>query len=135
MTTLLSLVFLLETGLDINSPTGKYILGLLSPLAFSKVLYLVSLWCLSLTFLSQSFRVSCSKMFSPWSQAIAMEMNGVGLTWSSMWQGPAPTPGAYFLLQFVDILLYGLLAYYLDNVLPSKCCHYLHFKVALPQVR
>ena len=50
-----------------------------------------------------------------------MEMNGVGLTWSTMWEGPAPTPGAYFLLQFVDILLYGLLAYYLDNVLPSEC--------------
>lgn len=91
VTTLLSLVFLIETGLDINSTVGKYFLGLLSPLAFSKVLYL----------------------------AIAMELSGEGLTWSTMWLGPQPTPGAYFLLQFVDILLYGLLAYYLDNVLPN----------------
>ncbi|XP_026281728.1 cholesterol transporter ABCA5 isoform X3 [Frankliniella occidentalis] len=92
VTTLLSLVFLLETGLDVHSTAGKCILGLLSPLAFAKVLYL----------------------------AIAMEMNGVGLTWVTMWEGPQPTPGVYFLLQFVDILLYGLLAYYLDNVLPNE---------------
>lgn len=92
VTTLLSLVFLLETGLDIHSTAGKYILGLLSPLSFSKVLYL----------------------------AIAMEMRGNGLTWATMWDGPQPNPGAYFILQFVDILLYGLMAYYLDNVLPNE---------------
>lgn len=79
--------------------------------------------------------VLLKQFLSSWPQAIAMEMNGVGLTWSSMWQGPAPTPGAYFLLQFVDILLYGLLAYYLDNVLPSKCHRNQQFKFILQQVR
>lgn len=60
-----------------------------------------------------------------------MELAGEGLTWSTMWLGPQPTPGAYFLLQFVDILLYGLLAYYLDNVLPSKLLQRTkHFELA-----
>ena len=41
------------------------------------------------------------------------------MTVDSLWDGPGlPLAGAYIMLS-LDIVLYILLAYYLDNVLPS----------------
>lgn len=54
-------------------------------------------------------------------QALYLEITTPnGVTWDTLWEGAGlPFAGAYVMLS-VDIVLYFFLAYYLDNVLPSK---------------
>uniref|UniRef100_A0A8D8UDB1 ATP-binding cassette sub-family A member 5 n=1 Tax=Cacopsylla melanoneura TaxID=428564 RepID=A0A8D8UDB1_9HEMI len=55
-------------------------------------------------------------------KALVMELSGEGVQWSNLWTNPDKiglSVGQSLVMMVVDILLYGFLAYYLDNVLPS----------------
>lgn len=48
-----------------------------------------------------------------------MDLSGKGVNLDNMWTGAMPFGGSIIMMA-VDIVLYGLLAYYFDNVIPSK---------------
>lgn len=48
-------------------------------------------------------------------------MAGVGVTWDNLWSGPGVPFGGSLIMMAVDTVLYGLAAYWLDAVIPSKC--------------
>jgi len=51
---------------------------------------------------------------------LLLEMNSGGVNYETLWVGPGlPIAGSYIMLS-IDIVLYMLLAFYLDNVLPSQ---------------
>ena len=57
-----------------------------------------------------------------WMQILLLEMNSGGVNYETLWVGPGlPIAGSYIMLS-IDIVLYMLLAFYLDNVLPSNSC-------------
>lgn len=50
-----------------------------------------------------------------------LDMAGVGVTWDNLWSGPGVPFGGSLIMMAVDTVLYGLAAYWLDAVIPSKC--------------
>lgn len=48
-----------------------------------------------------------------------MDLSGEGVNLENLWSGTMPFGGSIIMMA-VDIVLYGLLAYYFDNVIPSK---------------
>lgn len=48
-----------------------------------------------------------------------MDLSGKGVTLDNLWTGAMPFGGSIIMMA-VDIVLYALLAYYFDNVIPSK---------------
>lgn len=52
-----------------------------------------------------------------------MELSGQGVQWSNIWTNPTNvglSMGESLIMLLVDTIMYGTLAYYLDNVLPSE---------------
>lgn len=52
-----------------------------------------------------------------------LELSGEGVQWSNLFQNDSNVGlsfGQSLIMMFIDIILYGTLAYYLDNVLPSQ---------------
>lgn len=49
-----------------------------------------------------------------------LDMAGVGVTWDNLWSGPGVPFGGSLIMMAVDTVLYGLAAYWLDAVIPSK---------------
>lgn len=47
-------------------------------------------------------------------------MAGEGVTWENLWNGPGIPYGGSLIMMAFDTVLYALLAYYLDAVIPSK---------------
>lgn len=47
-------------------------------------------------------------------------MAGEGVTWENLWNGPGIPFGGSLIMMAFDTVLYGLLAYYLDAVIPSE---------------
>lgn len=81
-------------------------------------------------------------------QALVLDMAGVGVTWENLWSGPGVPFGGSLIMMALDTVLYGLIAYWLDAVLPSelinKClCNLyamywrksLYYKVSLSVVK
>ncbi|KAI5722388.1 hypothetical protein M8J76_007632 [Diaphorina citri] len=55
--------------------------------------------------------------------ALVLELSGEGVQWSNLFQNDSNVGlsfGQSLIMMFIDIILYGTLAYYLDNVLPSQ---------------
>lgn len=48
-----------------------------------------------------------------------MDLSGKGVNLENLWTGSMPFGGSIIMMA-VDIVLYALLAYYFDNVIPSK---------------
>ncbi|XP_065570568.1 ABC-type organic anion transporter ABCA8-like [Artemia franciscana] len=53
-------------------------------------------------------------------KALLLDIQGVGLSWSTIWNGPDMPFAGGLIMVSVDIVLYAFLAFYLDNVLPSE---------------
>lgn len=49
-----------------------------------------------------------------------MDLSGEGVNFDNLWSGPGMPFGGSLIMMAFDIILYGLLAYYLDSVIPSK---------------
>lgn len=72
----------------------------------------VALWCLSL--------ISPSGFALAIDNAIVMDLSGEGVNISNIWSGPGVPFGGSLIMMAVDTVLYGLLAYYLDSIVPSE---------------
>lgn len=65
-------------------------------------------------------------LISPTGFALAMDkilvldIKGEGVTLENLWSGPGISLGGSILMMAIDIVLYGLLSYYLDMVVPSE---------------
>lgn len=65
-------------------------------------------------------------LISPTGFALAMDkilvldIKGEGVTLDNLWSGPGISLGGSILMMAVDIVLYGLLSFYLDMVVPSE---------------
>ena len=53
-------------------------------------------------------------------QALVLDLQGQGVNFDNLWSGPGIPFGGSLIMMTLDIFLYGLLAYYLDSVIPSK---------------
>jgi ATP-binding cassette subfamily A (ABC1) protein 5 len=53
-------------------------------------------------------------------QALVLDLSGEGVSFENLWSGPGIPFGGSLIMMSLDIVLYGLLAYYLDSVIPSK---------------
>ncbi|XP_039297783.1 ATP-binding cassette sub-family A member 2 [Nilaparvata lugens] len=53
-------------------------------------------------------------------KALMLELDGVGVQFHNLWEGDGLTFGHSLLALAIDIMFYALLAYYLDNVIPSS---------------
>lgn len=51
---------------------------------------------------------------------LVMDISGQGVTLENLWAGPGISLGGSILMMAVDIVLYGLLSFYLDMVIPSE---------------
>lgn len=54
-------------------------------------------------------------------KALVMDLSGQGVNLDNLWTGPGMPFGGSLIMMALDIVLYGLLAYYMDSVIPSKC--------------
>ena len=59
-------------------------------------------------------------------QALVLDLSGDGVSFDNLWSGPGIPFGGSLIMMALDIVLYGLLAYYLDCVIPSKQFRRLH---------
>ncbi|XP_030747414.1 ATP-binding cassette sub-family A member 5-like [Sitophilus oryzae] len=53
-------------------------------------------------------------------KALLMDLAGQGVNLSNVWDGPDMPFGGSLIMMAVDVVLYGFIAYYLDNVVPSE---------------
>lgn len=49
-----------------------------------------------------------------------MDLSGEGVNFENLWNGPGMPFGGSLIMMALDIIVYGLLAYYMDSVIPSK---------------
>lgn len=49
-----------------------------------------------------------------------MDLSGEGVNFDNLWTGPGMPFGGSLIMMALDIIIYGLLAYYLDSVIPSN---------------
>ncbi|CAH1111719.1 unnamed protein product [Psylliodes chrysocephalus] len=72
----------------------------------------IALWFLSL--------ISPSGFALAIDNAIVMDLSGEGVNISNIWSGPGVPFGGSVIMMAFDIVIYGLLAYYLDSIVPSE---------------
>ncbi|KDR16297.1 hypothetical protein L798_10238 [Zootermopsis nevadensis] len=72
----------------------------------------VAFWLVSLIS-STGFALAMDK-------ALVLDLSGDGVSFDNLWSGPGIPFGGSLIMISLDIVLYGLLAYYLDCVIPSK---------------
>lgn len=53
-------------------------------------------------------------------QALVLDLSGEGVNFDNLWSGPGIPFGGSLIMMALDIILYAILAYYLDSVLPSE---------------
>ncbi|CAD6242712.1 GSCOCT00009542001.2-RA-CDS [Cotesia congregata] len=53
-------------------------------------------------------------------KALVFDLKGEGVNFDNLWAGPGIPFGGSLIMITLDIVLYGLLAYYLDSVIPSE---------------
>lgn len=53
-------------------------------------------------------------------QALVLDLSGEGVNFDNLWSGRGIPFGGSLIMMALDIVLYALLAYYLDSVIPSK---------------
>lgn len=68
----------------------------------------------------------CASLISPTGFALAMDkilvldIAGEGVGWSNLWQGPGISVGGSIVMMLVDLVLYAVLAFWLDSVVPGE---------------
>lgn len=92
MLNLISLVYFSHTLIDPSCKHLLWLVSLLSPTGFALAI----------------------------DKAIAMDLAGEGLNFSNVWDGPGISFGESLLIITFDALIYAILAYYFDMVLPSE---------------
>jgi len=55
-----------------------------------------------------------------------LDLSGQGVNFDNLWSGPGIPFGGSLIMMSLDIILYGLLAYYLDCVIPSRLYYYFY---------
>lgn len=53
-------------------------------------------------------------------KALVLDLSGEGVNFDNLWSGPGIPFGGSLIMMALDIVLYALLAYYMDSVIPSK---------------
>lgn len=61
-------------------------------------------------------------------KALVLDLNGEGVNFDNLWSGDGMPLGGSLIMMTLDIFLYGLLAYYLDSVVPSEYIQYKRIK-------
>lgn len=64
-------------------------------------------------------------------QALVLDLQGQGVNFDNLWSGPGIPFGGSLIMMTLDIFLYGLLAYYLDSVIPSETSLLSYFIINL----
>lgn len=90
--TILSLVYFIQVFVDDSSSIAFWVVSLLSPT------------CVALAM----------------DKALVLDLQGEGVNFDNLWSGPGIPFGGSIVMLTLDIFLYGLLAYYLDSVIPSE---------------
>ncbi|KAL3270830.1 hypothetical protein HHI36_021350 [Cryptolaemus montrouzieri] len=70
------------------------------------------LWIVSL--------ISSSGFALAMDKALVMELSGDGVSFENLWAGEGISFGGSLIMMALDTVIYGLLAYYLDSVVPSE---------------
>ncbi|XP_044763088.1 ABC transporter A family member 1-like [Coccinella septempunctata] len=70
------------------------------------------LWIISL--------ISSSGFALAMDKALVMELSGEGVSFENLWDGEGISFGGSLIMMALDTVIYGLLAYYLDSVVPSE---------------
>lgn len=108
---IMSLFYFIQVFVDHSSSVAFWIVSLISSSGFA--LAMDKVFCIKLFYLF-IFQLK-HKHF----QALVMELNGEGVNFDNLWSGPGMPFGGSLIMMALDIVLYGLLAYYLDCVIPS----------------
>ncbi|XP_063368836.1 cholesterol transporter ABCA5-like [Cydia amplana] len=95
---------------------GSFAVNLMSGLYFIQVFVQnadsLAFWFVSL--------ISSSAYALAMDKALVLDMQGQGVTWDSLWSGPGVPFGGSLIMMAVDTVLYALIAYWLDAVMPSE---------------
>ncbi|XP_060806687.1 cholesterol transporter ABCA5 [Amyelois transitella] len=95
---------------------GSFAVNLMSGLYFIQVFVSnadsLAFWFVSL--------ISSSCYALAMDKALVLDMAGVGVTWENLWSGPGVPFGGSLIMMAVDTVLYALVAYWLDAVIPSE---------------
>ncbi|RZB39263.1 ATP-binding cassette sub-family A member 5-like, partial [Asbolus verrucosus] len=95
---------------------GNFAVNIMSLLYFIQVFVdsssSVAFWIVSL--------ISSSGFALAMDKALVMELKGEGVNFDNLWSGPGMPFGGSLIMMALDIIIYGLLAYYLDCVIPSE---------------
>ncbi|XP_023723147.1 ATP-binding cassette sub-family A member 5 isoform X3 [Cryptotermes secundus] len=95
---------------------GNFAVNIMSLLYFIQVFVddssSVAFWLVSLLN-SSGFALAMDK-------ALVLDLSGDGVSFDNLWSGPGIPFGGSLIMMSLDIVLYGLLAYYLDCVIPSE---------------
>ncbi|XP_045466962.1 cholesterol transporter ABCA5-like [Harmonia axyridis] len=95
---------------------GNFIVIIMSLFYFIQLIFENSnstiLWIISLIS-SSGFAVAMDK-------ALVLELSGQGVSFENLWEGEGISFGGSLVMMAFDTVIYGLLAYYLDSVVPSE---------------
>ncbi|KAJ8921257.1 hypothetical protein NQ315_013729 [Exocentrus adspersus] len=95
---------------------GNFAVNIMSLLYFIQIFVdsssSVPFWIVSL--------ISSSGFALAMDKALVLDLSGEGVNFDNMWSGPGMPFGGSLIMMALDIILYGLLAYYLDSVIPSN---------------
>ncbi|XP_016838488.1 ATP-binding cassette sub-family A member 5 isoform X2 [Nasonia vitripennis] len=90
--TILSLMYFIQVFVDDSSSISFWLVSLLSPTGVALAM----------------------------DKALVLDLQGEGVNFDNLWSGPGIPFGGSLVMMTLDIFLYGLLAYYLDSVVPSE---------------
>ncbi|KAL1502488.1 hypothetical protein ABEB36_007623 [Hypothenemus hampei] len=89
--TILSLLYFIQVFVRDSSSLALWIVSLISPAGFALAM----------------------------DKALLLDLAGDGVKMANVWDGPMPIGGSLIMMA-VDVVLYGLIAFYLDSVVPSE---------------
>lgn len=90
--TILSLMYFIQVFVDDSSSISFWLVSLLSPTGVALAM----------------------------DKALVLDLQGEGVNFDNLWSGPGIPFGGSLIMMFVDIILYGFMAYYLDSVVPTE---------------
>lgn len=106
----MSLLYFIQVFVDSSSSVAFWIVSLISSTGFALAMDKVSR-CL--------FRRLLNGIFC-YFKALVMDLSGEGVNFDNLWSGQGMPFGGSLIMMALDIIIYGLLAYYMDSVIPSR---------------
>ncbi|XP_034945670.1 ATP-binding cassette sub-family A member 5-like [Chelonus insularis] len=95
---------------------GNFAITILSLMYFIQVFVddssSISFWVVSLS------SPTCAALAMD--KALVLDLQGEGVNFDNLWAGPGIPFGGSLIMLTLDIFVYGLLAYYLDSIIPSE---------------